>query len=124
MGDVVTKEQFFTARKPKMFTVELPDMGVTVNVLKGTMGTLRKIQEYAQQENAAVKQCALVLCDSDGNLIIDSEQALADAVERLSLDDTKAIMSRYLKENGIDDESQEQTLKNSEASLNGVSVSA
>lgn len=124
MGDVVSKEQFFTARTPKMFTVELPDMGVMVNVLKGTMGTLRKIQELAGQDNAAVRQCALVLCDSSGSLILDGEEAIAKAVESLSLDDTKAIMGRYLKENGIDDKTQEQTLKNSGASLKDVSVSA
>jgi len=124
MGDVVTKDQFFTARKPKMFTVELPDMGVTVNVLKGTMGTLRKIQELAGQPDAAVKQCALVLCDPDGHPIINTEEELQKAVDSLSLDDTKCIMDRYLKENRIDDESQEKSLKNSEASLNGVSASA
>lgn len=125
MGDVITsREEFFAVRKPKMFAVELPDMGRTVNVLKGTVKTLEVMDTFIGENDGALQQVALILVDPDGNRLLNTPEDIEKARGEMSLDDLRAILDEFAMLNHLTKPKIQETIKNSEASLSVVSASA
>lgn len=124
-NEILNRDQFFTPRKPKLIQVELPDMGATVNIIKGTVSLIRALDKVqAPDDYKLPTQVAMILVDSDGNLLCQSPEDVAKLSDMMTLDDMKRVIDKFAELNGISKEAMQQAIKNSQASQNGVSVSA
>ena len=117
----VNKETFLKA-KPKLLSLELPDLGITVNIIKGTWATWRAVQQVKDAE--IVEQLALILADDEGNLLFTEQEDIKKLESIMTISDTNLIMDKWRELNGISKPQLEEATKNSNASTIDDSASA
>ncbi len=118
---IANREQFLAAKR-KTVSVDLPDLGMSVNILKGSWSTLQAVQKLKDDE--VPKQIALILADEEGNALLTSEEDIARIGEILTLTDMNLILDTWRDVNGLSKAKMEETTKNSSASTTGDSASA
>lgn len=114
MSEVIANREDLLASRPTMIAVDLPDMGKTINVLKGTWSTLQAIEKMGEDTKNIPHQIALILCDPDGQRMITTPEDIEKLGSILSLKDMVHIMQVWQEANGIAEGAKEELTKNSE----------
>lgn len=127
MSNVIDSREAFFAQKPKTFTIELPDMGSTVHVLKGNLATLKSIRAMSVDgqvsEDKLPNQLAMILADADGQLMCTTPEDIEKLSTLVTLSDMRLIMEKWQEVNGLTADAIDELAKNSEASLKNGSES-
>lgn len=116
MSEVITSRDALLTSRPAMIAVDLPDMGKTINVLKGTWSTLQDIEKMGEETKNIPHQLALILCDPDGKRMITTPEDIAQLGSVMSLNDMVHVMQRWQDANGLTEGTKDAIEKNSEPS--------
>lgn len=119
---MIANRETFLSGKRKTVTVDLPDLGMQVNILKGTWATLQAVQKL--KEDQVPEQIALILVDEEGRQLLTSPEDIAKVSELLTLTDMNLILDKWREVNGLTKAQLEETSKNSNASTTDASASA
>lgn len=114
MSEVIASREDLLASRPTMIAVELPDMGKTINVLKGTWSTLQAIEKMGEDTGKIPDQLALILCNPEGERLVTTAEDIEKLGSILSLKDMVHIMQVWQEANGIAEGSKDEQIKNSE----------
>lgn len=123
MSDTINnRDEFRSKRRTKTFTVDLPDMGATIHVLKGTWALVGRLDSLEPEK--LPERIAMLIVNADGEQMFTTPEDIQELRESMTLKDMSFVMEQWATENGVTKEAIERALKNSVASQNGVSVSA
>jgi hypothetical protein len=114
MSDTINSLAELLQQKPKVLPVDLPDMGKTVHILKGTFGTLRALDATRTPEGEAnvPKQLSLILCNADGELLCKTDEEVEKLTGVMTFSDMNILLDKWQDWNGMTKAKQEQTEKN------------
>ncbi len=118
---IANRETFLSAKR-KTVSVDLPDLGMSVNILKGSWSTLQAVQKL--KDDQVPEQIALILADEEGKPLFTSAEDIARVGEILTLTDMNLILDTWRDINGLSKAKIEETIKNSPASTKSDSLTA
>lgn len=110
---LATRDTFLAARR-KTVTIDLPDLELAVNVLKGSWSTVQAVKKL--KEDQIAEQIALILADEEGNTMFTNPEDIEKIADILTLTDMKLILDKWQEINGIGEKAVNEITKNSEAS--------
>lgn len=106
------------------FTIDLPDSGATVHVLKGTWALAQKFDAMKDDAGGLPARMAVILANPDGSLMFTTPEDVQELSEVMTIADMNYIIEKWVEAVGVSKEAIREMSKNYKASQNGGSESA